>query len=370
VIGPSGAVRVLVATKPVDFRKGAEGLAALVREQMQADPFSGAVYVFRAKRADRVKLIYWDGTGVCLFAKRLEDGRFRWPSVQDGVMRLGAALTYARRYALFTLVGIAGEDDVDAPDLVTPQPQSPEPERPKGNGTLYGGKLHAPYPAPGRSSANVRLVGREPVLDPNASAELRDRLLGELNEFKTGDDAALWAHRSLRQKNRLTTADAQCLEQAFQARIMSFASPAEPHTSAQTEHQANPDRSKAAQPKKKQSQPKGIDKSTLRVAEPRRVRDREHVRYVAKQECLICGRTPSDPHHLRFAQTRALGRKVSDEFTVPLCRGHHREVHRCGDEAAWWRKVAVDPTVAARALWLETRPPSTGPHHLTSVMRE
>src|SRR5580692_12075689 len=80
VIGPTGAVRVLVATKPVDFRKGAEGLAALVRETMRADPFSGAVYVFRAKRADRVKLIYWDGTGVCLFAKRLEDGKFRWPS--------------------------------------------------------------------------------------------------------------------------------------------------------------------------------------------------------------------------------------------------------------------------------------------------
>lgn len=91
MIGPTGAVRVLVATRPVDFRKGAEGLAALVRDQMQADPFSGAVYVFRARRADRVKLIYWDGTGVCLFAKRLEDGKFRWPSVQDGVMRLSAA---------------------------------------------------------------------------------------------------------------------------------------------------------------------------------------------------------------------------------------------------------------------------------------
>ena len=91
MIGPTGAVRVLVATKPVDFRKGAEGLAALVRETMNADPFSGAVYVFRAKRADRVKLIYWDGTGVCLFAKRLEDGKFRWPSVQDAVMRLSAA---------------------------------------------------------------------------------------------------------------------------------------------------------------------------------------------------------------------------------------------------------------------------------------
>ena len=83
VIGPTGAVRVLVATTPVDFRKGAEGLAALVRETMKADPFSGAVYVFRAKRADRVKLIYWDGTGVCLFAKRLEDGKFRWPNVHD-----------------------------------------------------------------------------------------------------------------------------------------------------------------------------------------------------------------------------------------------------------------------------------------------
>ena len=91
MIGPTGAVRVLVATKPVDFRKGAEGLAALVRETMQTDPFSGAVYVFRAKRADRVKLIYWDGTGVCLFAKRLEDGKFRWPKAQDGVMRLSAA---------------------------------------------------------------------------------------------------------------------------------------------------------------------------------------------------------------------------------------------------------------------------------------
>jgi transposase len=91
VIGPTGAVRVMVATRPVDFRKGPDGLAALVREQMQADPFCGTVYVFRAKRADRVKLIFWDGTGLCLFAKRLEDGAFRWPNIQDGVMRLSAA---------------------------------------------------------------------------------------------------------------------------------------------------------------------------------------------------------------------------------------------------------------------------------------
>jgi transposase len=91
VIGPTGQVRVLVATKPVDFRKGMDGLAALVKEQLRSDPFSGAIYVFRARRADRVKLIWWDGTGLCLFAKRLEDDKFRWPKIEDGVMRLTAA---------------------------------------------------------------------------------------------------------------------------------------------------------------------------------------------------------------------------------------------------------------------------------------
>jgi transposase len=91
MIGPTGAVRVMVATRPVDFRKGADGLAVLVRESLAADPFSGAVYVFRAKRADRIKLVFWDGTGLCLYAKRLEDGIFRWPKIEDGVMRLSAA---------------------------------------------------------------------------------------------------------------------------------------------------------------------------------------------------------------------------------------------------------------------------------------
>jgi transposase len=81
----------MIATRPVDFRKGTDGLAALVREVMGADPFDGAIYIFRAKRADRVKLLFWDGTGVCLFAKRLEEGQFRWPKIENGVMRLSAA---------------------------------------------------------------------------------------------------------------------------------------------------------------------------------------------------------------------------------------------------------------------------------------
>lgn len=81
----------MAATKPVDFRKGMEGLAALLREAMGADPFCGAVYVFRAKRADRVKLIFWDGTGMVLVTKRLEDGKSRWPGVEDAIMRLSTA---------------------------------------------------------------------------------------------------------------------------------------------------------------------------------------------------------------------------------------------------------------------------------------
>jgi transposase len=90
IVPPTG-VRVLIATKPVDFRKGMDGLAAYVQESFRADPFSGIIYVFRAKRADRVKLLFWDQTGLCLLSKRLEEGKFRWPNVQDGVMRLSPA---------------------------------------------------------------------------------------------------------------------------------------------------------------------------------------------------------------------------------------------------------------------------------------
>jgi transposase len=90
VIVPSGAVRVLVATQPIDFRKGMDGLAALVRERLSGDPFSGVIHVFRSKRADRLKLLLWDGSGVVLLSKRLEQGSFRWPSIGDGVMRLSA----------------------------------------------------------------------------------------------------------------------------------------------------------------------------------------------------------------------------------------------------------------------------------------
>ena len=93
----------------------------------------------------------------------------------------------------------------------------------------------------------------------------------------------------------------------------------------------------------------------LTVAEPRRYRNKEHLRFVAQQACLVCGRKPSDPHHLRFTQPRALGRKVSDEFVAPLCRIHHRAVHRVSDERAWWKQAGIDPVKVARKLWRNTR---------------
>ena len=101
-----------------------------------------------------------------------------------------------------------------------------------------------------------------------------------------------------------------------------------------------------------------IDKSVLALAEPKRLRDKGHLRFVASQPCLVCGRQPSDPHHLRFAQPRALGLKVSDEFTVPLCRGHHRQVHQAGNEVAWWENLQINALATANGLWEQTRPKS------------
>jgi len=259
--------------------------------------------------------------------------------------RMGAALTYARRYALFTLVGIAGEDDVDAPDLPTPTEQLPIPARAsdKRHGRPNGGRSPTPT---------------EPTLGTDASAELRDRLIRELTSIVCSDDAASWAHRSLPEKNKLTAADARLVEEAFRTRLATVSA-----TESQVANKAKMPpaqrRSHALQPK---TSPRGeVDKSALALSEPRRVRDREHTKYVTKQPCLICGRTPSDAHHLRFAQSRALGSKVSDEFTVPLCRGHHREVHKCGDEIGWWQNAGIDVLAAARALWLKMHPLSSPP---------
>ena len=157
--------------------------------------------------------------------------------------------------------------------------------------------------------------------------------------------------------NSLTEVDARQVQDAFQAKLATLEEVSHPSPPTRSAAQRSPS-GLAQQPHRAggAADATGIDKSRLTHPEPRRFRDKEHVKFVAKQACLICGRRPADPHHLRFSQRRALGRKVSDEFIVPLCRGHHREAHRSGNEAAWWKNAGVDPTITARALWLETHP--------------
>jgi hypothetical protein len=101
--------------------------------------------------------------------------------------------------------------------------------------------------------------------------------------------------------------------------------------------------------------PSGTSRSGRIPAKTIRLRDGDHRNFVSTQPCLVCGRAPADAHHLRFAQPRALGRKVSDEFTVPLCRAHHRELHRRGNEAAWWRSIKIEPLPVAYRLWQHSR---------------
>jgi hypothetical protein len=258
--------------------------------------------------------------------------------------RMGAALTYARRYSLFTLVGIAGEDDLDAPDLMEPNPEI-ENLRVDKNTASHGGQQTAPNRLHGRGGRANKSVHSQ--LSAALSGSLRTELLRQIEGLSSANEAALWAQRRLAAKNQLSAADAQQVEEAFATKLGFIpAENAKAGEAAATLKESLAEKTKTPQ----------IDKSVLGFPEPRRIRDRDHIRHVMKQSCLICGRRPSDPHHLRLAQSRALGRKVSDEFTVPLCRAHHREVHRCGDEGSWWQKTGIEPIAVARALWLETHP--------------
>jgi hypothetical protein len=271
--------------------------------------------------------------------------------------KMGASLTYARRYALFTLVGIAGEDDLDAPDLPDIQSSGPT-AAPSLIGKPNGHhKAAAELSSAARSSSGKKTISVPASLSLDQSAAVTDRLLGEIAGLQTAEAAASWARDGIAAKNRLTAADALLVEVRFATRLseLSYSDlssiPQSPESAATQASAATQSVSAAPQ----NTAPAGIDKSVLRVAEPRRYRNKQHLRFVAQQACLVCGRKQSDPHHLRFTQPRALGRKVSDEFVVPLCRIHHRAVHRVGDEAAWWKETGIDPIEAARKLWRRTR---------------
>jgi ERF superfamily protein len=259
--------------------------------------------------------------------------------------RMGAALTYARRYALFTLVGIAGEDDLDAPDLADPAPETGKLRTDSATNT-NGGQQSASGAAGRTKAKKLGSPALKRELSAALSASLRTELLREIEDLSAPEEAALWAQRKLPAKNQLSALDAQQVEEAFAAKLAAIQAQSAMRDDVISEPSL-PEHTSAADQ---------INKSVLVFPEPRRVRDRDHIRHVIKQPCLVCGRQPADPHHLRFAQSRAMGRKVSDEFTVPLCRAHHREVHRRGNEGSWWKNAGIDPLAAARVLWLESHP--------------
>ena len=262
--------------------------------------------------------------------------------------RLGAALTYARRYALFTLVGIAGEDDLDAPDLPTAG-LSPEahknPQRPEQgpSGSDQPAKSNGPRQAGEKRARTERT--KPATLPADASENLQHQLITELEELNESEALATWAQRVLPLKNQLLPADAQNVEAAFEAKLSQLGD-------------TTPDRSSETQPANDQgsqpSRPEPPREEVVANNKPVRERDREHLRFVASQPCLVCGRTPSDAHHLKFAEQRAIGRKVSDKFTVPICRLHHRDLHQRGNERAWWENQEINPLPIAASLWHRT----------------
>jgi hypothetical protein len=263
--------------------------------------------------------------------------------------RMGAALTYARRYALFTMVGIAGEDDLDAPDLTTAGPQNAYTDSPSSDNrttTNVQGRVNPRVAARGKLARPAN-----PILAPDQSAVLCERLIKEIKELNSVEAATSWARQALVAKNRLTAVDAQAVENAFlgKATHLEGLKPSAGQISSQA--WLDDARSPTSAPPIRSAR---IDKSVLSIPEPRRLRDKVHIKYVSKRPCMICGRQPSDPHHLRFAQQPALGRKVSDEFIVPLCRTHHREVHRSSDEVLWWKQSGIDALEAANKFWRET----------------
>ena len=266
--------------------------------------------------------------------------------------RMGAALTYAWRYALFTLVGIAGEDDLDAPDLPTAGAADTRGRRhERGDG--LGGLPQPAAPATAASGPLRLSQGRAPaarqkaaLLPPEPSAALRDQLLAELVELDEASALTAWAHKALPRKNQLTNTDALAVEAAFEARLRDLGEVAQSPTS-KSQNGEHPVRSEP----RESVRIKPASEEVTVLKKPVRERDRGHLKFVAGQPCLVCGRTPSDPHHIRFADSWTVGRKVSDRFTVPLCRIHHRELHRRGNERLWWQQQGIDPLPRADGLW-------------------
>jgi hypothetical protein len=286
--------------------------------------------------------------------------------------RMGAALTYARRYALFTIVGIAGEDDLDAPDLAeggkedAAKKASAATDRDEVTTRLRpseAGEQRPPATSAARRAEKLVRPARI-VLGQEQSAALRKQLLGGIGQLQSADEAADWVHKNLAAKNTLIVADADLVEAGFGERLVAIELASAPRPedpqSAPTGGSTSPVEKPFLAPTDDATapiiSPSSLSSRRRRVAAKIiRLRDKEHCKFVASQPCIVCGRTPSEAHHIRFAQPRALGRKVSDEYTIPVCRLHHGKLHAYGDEASWWAAVSIDPLPIALELWRRSR---------------
>ncbi len=275
--------------------------------------------------------------------------------------RMGAALTYARRYALFAIVGIAGEDDLDAPDLPT-EPiltfSTPGDESKQTSHKQPNGSIHKP-----RQS--------KPLLASKASATLCQELITEIGNLKSDNDFALWAHRRLADKNTLVADDARAVETAYQAALDGRYEGSQRDSGDKADQNSNADGREASVLSDNANAvvANSVDichHEPVQLVTPRckeiRIRDKGHLAFVASQPCLVCRRVPCDAHHLKIAQPRSLGRKVSDEFTVPLCRDHHQQLHHHGNETAWWTNLQIMPLQSAKDLWETTRLQRSAPN--------
>jgi hypothetical protein len=199
------------------------------------------------------------------------------------------------------------------------------------------------------------------VLATEPSAILREQLFAEIRNLKDGDDLALWAHRRLPAKNTLTADDARVVEAAYQAVLDAMGRDAQSQTGTLAIQPMDPKSIKSENENTavNEAAAAGQEPSTAKTVSPIRKevrrRNKAHLAFVAAQPCLVCRRSPCDAHHLKFAQPRSLGRKVSDEFTVPLCREHHRDLHRFGNEVAWWTNLQIEPIEVARDLWADSQ---------------
>ena len=290
-----------------------------------------------------------------------------WPvcplSDMSAPQRMGAALTYARRYGLFTLVGIAGEDDLDDPNLNVTN---------SGPGTTaisaapsVAAAIRNPSSGNGRTGAgNQRgssAATHRPMLAADASARLREAMLAEIASMASAAAATAWANTMLGSKNTLTADDARSVESAFETKYAGLATdlatdPTAPEPKSQVVaadgHGVGPNGSTAEPPAAAIG---SRSDHKLPITKTVRHRNKEHLAFVRAQPCLICAKQPSDPHHLPFAQPRALGRKVSDEYAVPLCRAHHRELHRAAKEISWWQSRGIAPLAVAETLWQKSQ---------------